>query len=79
MRVAAGAIAKQVPARARRVWRVRGYLALSWGRLSPAQAGLVQKWIDNPVFLPGRGIRCLNWKRFMDALRKEGDSIGARK
>jgi chorismate synthase len=73
-RVAAGAIAKKY-LRVRYGIRVRGYLA-QLGPLRP-RAFDWEEVDRNPFFSPDPG-----WvpelERYMDALRKEGDSIGAR-
>jgi chorismate synthase len=73
-RVAAGAVARRV------LWehagvRVRGYLA-QLGPLQPASFD----WEEverNPFFCPDAAL-VPELERYMDALRKEGDSIGAR-
>ena len=74
MRVAAGAIAKKY-LRERYGVRVRGYLA-QLGPIRPVR--LVWEEVDNnPFFCPDPD-RVAELERFMDALRKSGDSIGAR-
>ena len=74
MRVAAGAVAKK-HLRERAGILVRGYLA-QLGPLRPAAFD----WDEverNPFFCPDPGM-VEEMERFMDALRKSGDSIGAR-
>ncbi len=74
MRVAAGAIAKKYLAENLGV-RIRGYLA----QLGPVELEL-RDWDsveDNPFFCPDPS-RVKELEDYMDALRKEGDSIGAR-
>ncbi len=74
MRVAAGAIARKY-LRERCGVRIRGYLA----QLGPIQLD-IKDWdaIDaNPFFCPDPS-RVAELEHYMDALRKEGDSIGAR-
>jgi chorismate synthase len=74
MRVAAGAIAKKYLAGKAGI-RIRGYLA----QLGPIELEL-QDWDsveDNPFFCPDPS-RVKELEDYMDALRKEGDSIGAR-
>ncbi|GAB6048172.1 chorismate synthase [Methyloparacoccus murrellii] len=74
MRVAAGAIAKKY-LRERYDVEVRGYLA----QLGPIHIDRVD-WEtidDNPFFCPDPD-RVPELEAYMDALRKEGDSIGAR-
>ena len=74
MRVAAGAIAKKYLAENLGV-RIRGYLA----QLGPIELEL-RDWDtveDNPFFCPDPS-RVAELEQYMDALRKEGDSIGAR-
>jgi chorismate synthase len=74
MRVAAGAIAKKYLAENLGV-RIRGYLA----QLGPIELEL-RDWDsveDNPFFCPDPS-RVKELESYMDALRKEGDSIGAR-
>ena len=74
MRVAAGAIAKKY-LRERYGVTIRGYLA-QLGPLRPAK--LVWEEVDNnPFFCPDPD-KVAELERFMDALRKSGDSIGAR-
>ncbi len=74
LRVAAGAIAKKY------LWerygvRVRGYLA-QLGPIRPAK--VVWEEVDsNPFFCPDPD-QVAELEQFMDALRKSGDSIGAR-
>jgi chorismate synthase len=74
MRVAAGAIAKKYLAENLGV-RIRGYLA----QLGPIELEF-RDWDsveDNPFFCPDPS-RVKELEDYMDALRKEGDSIGAR-
>ena len=74
MRVAAGAIAKKYLAVNAGV-RIRGYLA----RLGPVKLDLLD-WDaveNNPFFCPDPD-RVAELETYMDALRKQGDSIGAR-
>ena len=74
MRVAAGAVAKKY-LRTRAGVVVRGYLA----QLGPVRAAAFD-WDEverNPFFCPDPGV-VAEMARFMDALRKSGDSIGAR-
>jgi len=74
MRVAAGAIAKKYLAVKAGV-RIRGYLA----RLGPVKLDLLD-WDaveNNPFFCPDPD-RVAELETYMDALRKQGDSIGAR-
>jgi len=74
MRVAAGAIAKKYLAEKLGV-RIRGYLA----QLGPIELEL-RDWgsvEDNPFFCPDPS-RVQELEDYMDALRKEGNSIGAR-
>ncbi len=74
MRVAAGAIAKKL-LRERAGIEVRGYLA----QLGPIRAERVD-WNEvnnNPFFCPDPS-RVPELEAYMDALRKEGNSIGAR-
>ncbi len=74
MRVAAGAIAKKFLAHLAGI-RVRGYLA----QLGPLQLDL-NDWdaVDqNPFFCPDPS-RISELEAYMDALRKEGNSVGAR-
>ena len=74
MRVAAGAIAKKY-LRERFGVTLRGYLA----QLGPIKATQFQ-WDEvenNPFFCPDAE-KVLEMERYMDALRKEGNSIGAR-
>jgi len=74
MRVAAGAIAKKY-LRERYGVTIRGYLA-QLGPLRPLK--LIWEEIDNnPFFCPDPD-QVAELERFMDALRKSGDSIGAR-
>ena len=74
MRVAAGAIAKKY-LRQRHGIEVRGYLA----QLGPIRISQViwDEVENNPFFCPDPG-KVLELEEYMDALRKEGDSIGAR-
>lgn len=74
VRVAAGAIAKKYLAE-RLGCTVRGWLA-QLGPLRPARIDL-DTVDDNPFFCPDPDL-VPELERFMDALRKEGDSIGAR-
>ncbi len=74
MRVAAGAIAKKW-LRARHGVEVRGYLS----QIGPLSIDL-KDWSEvdrNPFFCPDPA-RVAELEAYMDALRKEGDSIGAR-
>ncbi|MFM8333083.1 MAG: chorismate synthase [Candidatus Methylumidiphilus sp.] len=74
MRVAAGAIAKKY-LRQRLGIEVRGYLA----QLGPIKAEQVQ-WEEisnNPFFCPDPD-KVADMEAYMEALRKEGDSVGAR-
>jgi chorismate synthase len=74
MRVAAGGIAKKC-LREQAGVEIRGYLA----QLGPLVLDLVD-WNaveDNPFFCPDPA-RVAELERYMDALRKEGNSIGAR-
>ncbi len=74
MRVAAGAIAKKY-LRERYGVTIRGYLA-QLGPIRPVK--LVWEEVDNnPFFCPDPDA-VMELERFMDALRKSGDSIGAR-
>lgn len=74
MRVAAGAIAKKY-LRERYAVQIRGYLA-QLGPIRPAR--LVWEEVDNnPFFCPDPD-QVAELEQFMDALRKSGDSIGAR-
>ncbi len=74
MRVAAGAIAKKY-LHQRYGIRIRGYLArLGPIGLEPVDLDSVD---DNPFFSPDPG-RVEELEKYMDALRKEGNSIGAR-
>jgi chorismate synthase len=74
MRVAAGAIAKKY-LRERLGVEVRGYLA----QLGPIRIGRVlwEEVGNNPFFCPDPD-RVPELEAYMDALRKEGDSVGAR-
>jgi chorismate synthase len=73
-RVAAGAIARKY-LRERHGVQIRGYLA-QLGPIRPAR--LVWEEVDhNPFFCPDPDT-VAELERFMDALRKSGDSIGAR-
>jgi chorismate synthase len=74
MRVAAGVIAKKWLAERHGV-RVRGYLA-QLGEIVPA-AFDVEAIEQNPFFWPDAG-QVPELERYMDALRKSGDSVGAR-
>lgn len=74
MRVAAGAIAKKYLAEKYSI-RIRGYLA----QLGPIKAEQFD-WDEvhnNPFFCPDVG-KVAEMESYMDALRKEGNSIGAR-
>jgi len=74
MRVAAGAIAKKY-LKERHGVLIRGYLA----QLGPIRAEAFD-WDEvenNPFFCPDAG-KVAEMERYMDALRKEGNSIGAR-
>lgn len=74
MRVAAGAIARKYLYERHGI-RIRGYLA----QLGPIRLDL-KDWDaveTNPFFCPDPS-RVAELERYMDALRKEGDSIGAR-
>ena len=74
MRVAAGAIAKKYLAEKFGA-RIRGYLA----QLGPITAGQFD-WDEvarNPFFCPDAS-RVAEMEAYMDALRKEGNSVGAR-
>ncbi|MGD8842259.1 MAG: chorismate synthase [Gammaproteobacteria bacterium] len=74
MRVAAGAIAKKYLQQSLGI-RIRGYLA----QLGPLELDL-RDWSaveNNPFFCPDPQ-RVEELENYMDALRKEGDSIGAR-
>lgn len=74
MRVAAGAVAKKY-LRERLGIEVRGYLA----QLGPIELEL-KDWDSveqNPFFCPDPG-KVAELETYMDALRKEGDSVGAR-
>ena len=74
VRVAAGAIAKKY-LRARAGIQIRGYLA-QLGPLRPA--GFDWEEVErNPFFCPDAAL-VPELETYMDALRKEGDSIGAR-
>jgi len=74
MRVAAGAIARKY-LRERYGVAIRGYLA-QLGPIRPAR--LVWEEVDdNPFFCPDPD-KVAELEQFMDALRKSGDSIGAR-
>jgi chorismate synthase len=74
MRVAAGAIARKY-LRIRLGIRIRGYLAqLGPLRLAPVDLDRVD---DNPFFCADPS-KLESLERFMDELRREGDSIGAR-
>jgi chorismate synthase len=74
MRVAAGAIAKKY-LRERHGMEIRGYLA----QLGPIKAESLD-WAEveqNPFFCPD-GSKVAEMEEYMDALRKEGNSVGAR-
>jgi len=74
MRVAAGAIARKY-LQLRYGIGIRGYLA----QLGPIKAGKIE-WdqvLGNPFFCPDPD-RIPELEAYMDALRKEGDSVGAR-
>lgn len=74
MRVAAGGIAKKY-LRERLGIEIRGYLAqLGPIRLDPVDWSAID---DNPFFCPDPA-KVPELEAYMDALRKEGDSIGAR-
>jgi len=74
MRVAAGGIAKKY-LRERLGIEIRGYLAqLGPIRLEPVDWAAID---DNPFFCPDPA-KVPELEAYMDALRKEGDSIGAR-
>ncbi len=74
MRVAAGAIARKYLAQRLGI-EIWGYL----GQLGPISLDMVDRDAidDNPFFCPDPG-RVAELEAYMDALRKEGDSIGAR-
>jgi chorismate synthase len=74
MRVAAGAIAKKW-LRTRYGVEVRGYLAA----LGPIKLEL-KDWneVDNNAFFCADAARVAELEQYMDALRKEGESVGAR-
>ena len=74
MRVAAGAIAKKY-LRERYGVQIRGYLS-QLGPIRPAKI-LWETVDDNPFFCPDPD-KVAELEAFMDALRKSGDSIGAR-
>ncbi len=74
LRVAAGAIAKKYLGERYGV-QVRGYLA-QLGPIRPARV-VWEAVDDNPFFCPDPD-KVAELERFMDALRKSGDSIGAR-
>ena len=74
MRVAAGAIARKYLAEKAGI-EIYGYLSqLGPLELDPVKPASVD---DNPFFCPDPG-RVEELEKFMDALRKEGDSVGAR-
>jgi chorismate synthase len=74
MRVAAGAIAKKY-LRERYGVTIRGYLAqLGPIKIEPRDWSAAE---ENPFFCPDPG-KVAELEAYMDALRKEGDSIGAR-
>lgn len=76
VRVAAGAVAKRLLAERLGI-RVRGYLA-QLGPLRPAPDAFDWEEVDqNPFFSPDAGL-VPELEQYMDALRKSGDSIGAR-
>ncbi len=74
MRVAAGAIAKKYLYEQYGT-RIRGYLA----QMGPLQCGL-KDWalVDNNPFFCADPDKLVELESYMDALRKEGNSIGAR-
>lgn len=74
MRVAAGAVARKYLAERLGV-RIRGYLA----QLGPLHLAC-KDWneVENNPFFCGDASRVEELETYMDALRKEGDSIGAR-
>ncbi|MBI3771659.1 MAG: chorismate synthase [Gammaproteobacteria bacterium] len=74
MRVAAGAIAKKY-LKSRYGIEIRGYLA----QLGPIKAEQFDWSVveQNPFFCPDAG-KVAEMEKYMDALRKEGNSIGAR-
>jgi len=74
MRVAAGAIAKKYLGERHHI-RIAGYLA-QLGPLRPARIDW-DSVEDNPFFCPDPAL-VPELERYMDALRKSGDSIGAR-
>ena len=74
MRVAAGAIAKKY-LRERHGIQVRGYLA-QLGPITPATFDW-QNVERNPFFFPD-GAKVPELEAYVDALRREGDSVGAR-
>lgn len=73
-RVAAGAIAKKY-LKIRYGVSIHGYLS----QLGPIKAGTIDLSVveDNPFFFPDAS-RIADLEQYMDDLRKEGDSIGAR-
>jgi len=74
MRVAAGAIARKY-LRERTDIEIFGYL----GQLGPIETGLVDRAvIDTNAFFCADPARVPELEAYMDALRKDGDSIGAR-
>jgi len=74
MRVAAGAIARKY-LRERAGIEIYGYL----GQLGPVRAGMVNRSsIDQNPFFCADPDRVPELEAYMDALRKDGDSIGAR-
>lgn len=75
MRVAAGAIARKFLAQEFGI-EIRGWLA----QLGPIRTDTAMQWDaidDNPFFAPDPGV-IEELEAFMDALRKSGDSVGAR-
>jgi chorismate synthase len=74
MRVAAGAIAKKY-LRERYGVEIRGYLA-QLGPIRPAAFDWAE--VDNNAFFCPDAAKVAELEAYMDALRKEGDSIGAR-
>ena len=75
MRVAAGALARKWLA-ARYGIEIQGWLA----QLGPLRTDAVMDWTaidENPFFCPDRA-KVPELESFMDALRKSGDSVGAR-
>ncbi len=74
MRVAAGAIAKKYLADRFKI-RIYGYLS----QLGPIEAETIDpgEVENNPFFCPDAG-KVAEMERYMDALRKEGESVGAK-